>query len=795
MLKKILIGLGAVLGVVVLGLVALAVFFDANKYKPEIQQYVLDHYKRTLTFQGDLSLSVFPRIAIALPPTTLSNRGGDRASASLKGAKVSVAVLPLLRGRIEIGTVSIDALTATIERRRDGTTNIDDLIKREPAAATQPDKQAGAAPDFEVGGIELTNADLIVNDMETRRIVHLSKLTLQTGRLAPVVRTPLRFETQFDVNEPATSGQLKLTSTLDVNLGEKRYAVADLDATVMATVDKQPVEAAVKAERVAYAGASGAIEATKVDARAKGKRGTLTLDESRLVAPALVFDPAGKRLSIGGVEASAKGKSNADAFEATMTAPKLDVSEAAASGQRIVLSAKFAPAANTAPSGQVHLTLEGVSGNARQFEIGKVALDGDGAQGPRKFTVALAGPLAASLEAQTLSLPRFAGEITMDDPSLPQKTVKVPLTARVALDAKNEKADAGIASKFDDTSAAAEVAVRGFTTPKITFEASADKLNVDRYFPPPPQAPGNDSADPREDPKVDLSGLRGLDLTGSVKVGQLQARGIKASNIDIGVKAANDKLDVAPMNAQLYGGSLAGSAALAAEGNHVRIDTTLANVMIQPLMKDVLDKDLLEGRGNVKLDVTTAGATVGAMKKHLSGSGALKLRDGAIKGINLAARIRDAKSLLAGGGTDAVKSSPAEKTDFSELTATFSIKDGVATNDDLEMKSPLFRVGGAGSVDVGEGKLDYTTKVAVVGTLKGQDGRNLDQLRGVTVPVKLSGPFDKLAWNLDWSVAAQEALKSKVAEKLAPQLQAEKDKARATVEQKARDALKGLLPK
>ncbi len=118
MLKKILIGLGAVLGVVVLGLVALAVFFDANKYKPEIQQYVLDHYKRTLTFQGDLSLSVFPRFAIALPPTTLSNRGGDRSSASLKGAKVSVAVLPLLRGRVEVGTVSIDGLTATIERRR-----------------------------------------------------------------------------------------------------------------------------------------------------------------------------------------------------------------------------------------------------------------------------------------------------------------------------------------------------------------------------------------------------------------------------------------------------------------------------------------------------------------------------------------------------------------------------------------------------------------------------------------------------------------------------------------------------
>jgi hypothetical protein len=63
------------------------------------------------------------------------------------------------------------------------------------------------------------------------------------------------------------------------------------------------------------------------------------------------------------------------------------------------------------------------------------------------------------------------------------------------------------------------------------------------------------------------------------------------------------------------------------------------------------------------------------------------------------------------------------------------------------------------------------------------------------VPVKLSGPFDRLAWNIDWNVAAQEAIKSQVVQKLLPQTQAEKDKARGTVEQKARDALKGLLQK
>jgi AsmA protein len=794
MLKKFLIGLGLVLGVFVLGLVALVIFFDANKYKPEIERYVHENYKRTMKFDGDLSLSVFPRIALALPSTTLSNLAGDRVSASLKSAKVSVALLPLLRSRIEVDTISIDGLTAVVERRRDGTTSIDDLLKRD-AGPDKPSKAPAGTPDFEVGGIELTNADLTLQDLETKRTVHLSKLNLKTGRLAPVVRTPLQFETAFDITAPQAAGQLRLASSLDIDLGKKTYAATGLDATLKATLDKQPIEVVLLAERAAYSGASGGIEAVKVDAKAKGKLDTLTLDESRLLAPALAFDPRTKRLTVGGLEASAKGKSNADAFDATLTAPKLEINETTAAGQRVVLAAKFTPATANLPSGQVHLTLEGVSGSAKQIQIARVALDADGKQGPRKFVAALSGALTASLDAQTLSLPRFAGDITMEDPALPQKTVKVPLTARLTIDAKAEKVDAGFASKFDETNAAAEFNVRGFSNPKITFEASADRLNVDRYFPPPPPAPGNDSADTKEDPKVDFSGLRNLDLSGSVKVGNLQARGLKVGNLDVGVKAANGRLDVAPLNAQLYGGSLAGSANLIADGNRVKLDTALNNVQIEPLMKDLYERDLLEGRGNVKLDVTTGGATVGAMKRQLAGTAALKLRDGAIRGINLAARLRDAKSLLAGAKEQSTRANTVEKTDFSELNATFVIKDGVAVNEDLEMKSPLLRVGGGGKIDIGGGTLDYTTRVSVVGTLKGQDGRSVDQLRGATVPVKLSGPFDRLAWSIDWNVAAEEALKAQVTQKLGAKTEAEKEKARESLEKKALDAMKGILQK
>jgi len=241
---------------------------------------------------------------------------------------------------------------------------------------------------------------------------------------------------------------------------------------------------------------------------------------------------------------------------------------------------------------------------------------------------------------------------------------------------------------------------------------------------------------------------------------------------------------------------MTGTSTLIAEGNQVKLDTTLSNVSIQPLMKDLLNRDLLEGKGNVKLDVSTSGATLGAMTAHLDGTGAVNLRDGAIKGINLAATLRNAKTLLLTGAKEATtQANNAEKTDFSELNATFKIKDGVAVNEDLDLKSPLLRVGGSGKVDIGKSSMDYETRVSVVGTLKGQDGRPLDQLRGATIPVKVSGPLDHLAYSIDWNAAAEEALKAQAAQKLAPNVAAGKEKGRDALEQKARDALKGLLQK
>ena len=263
--------------------------------------------------------------------------------------------------------------------------------------------------------------------------------------------------------------------------------------------------------------------------------------------------------------------------------------------------------------------------------------------------------------------------------------------------------------------------------------------------------------------------MKPLNLNGKLQVGQLQVNNIKAANVRVGMRAKGGLLDVEPLAANLYQGAAAGSISVNANNNHFVIKQKLTGIAIGPLLRDAADKDILEGKGNVALDVTTNGNLVSAMKRQLNGTARMELRDGAIKGIDLAGAVRTVKAQF--GAKDAEGSgSQAQKTEFSELTATFAIKNGVAHNDDLMLKSPFIRVTGAGKVDVGADAVDYVVKTSVVGTTTGQGGKELSELKGLTIPVRVAGPYTALKYKVEFSQmigsASKEALKEAGAQAL-----------------------------
>jgi AsmA protein len=264
-------------------------------------------------------------------------------------------------------------------------------------------------------------------------------------------------------------------------------------------------------------------------------------------------------------------------------------------------------------------------------------------------------------------------------------------------------------------------------------------------------------------------------------------------------------LRVTRLSGSAWGGSIDASGSADAKSKRIGVKLVANGVNANELLKDVAGKDLLEGSGRVSADITTSGTTLGALRSNLAGAAALQLRDGAVKGVNLARVLRQAKAALSMKQDAISKASSTEKTDFSELSASARIEGGVARSDDLDLKSPFLRIGGAGKFDIGAGRIDYVARATVAPNATGQDGAELAALRGVTVPVRLSGPFEAIDWNVQWSGVAAAALENKLKEKLSEKLGLGKpaDAAPAgdgaeppkRVEDKLKDKLRGLLSK
>ncbi len=377
-----------------------------------------------------------------------------------------------------------------------------------------------------------------------------------------------------------------------------------------------------------------------------------------------------------------------------------------------------------------------------------------------------------ALSGMTLGVNGAAAEMTR---------IALTVTGEARAQLAKEAVDADLVAKFDDTTVKAKLGMAQFDAPRFRVDAEVDRIDLDRYLVAQKDAKPAPSAGPKVavDVPVDLSALEGVRADGKLAIGWMQLMGLKVSDLKAELRVANGRADIAPHSARLYEGTLQGAMTLAARGNRVSVKETLSGVAIGPLVKDLMGRDAVEGRGDVNVDITAAGPTVNALKKSLAGSARVELKDGAVKGINLAEALRKTRAAFGSKSAQQEPSDTAKRTDFSAMSASFVIKDGVARNDDLDVRAPALRVGGAGDIDIGNSRLDYLARATVVATSKGQGGADLDHLKGLTIPVKLTGPFDAPKYEIDYRSLAGDAAKAQV-----------KEKAKEKVEKKLRDLLR-----
>lgn len=361
-----------------------------------------------------------------------------------------------------------------------------------------------------------------------------------------------------------------------------------------------------------------------------------------------------------------------------------------------------------------------------------------------------------------------------------------------------------LAMVLDDSRLEGEVQLLGPSASAVRFDLSVDAINLDRYLPPAAEpaegeaapAPGQEPVAASEsEPLFPVETLRGLDLQGVFRIGELVIQNLQARDIELRLESKGGELKLEDRVQGFYEGSLNGSIGLDVRGAtpKLKVDQRLAQVQAEPLLKDLTASDaMIAGTARFEADLWASGQHQAALLQSLGGNLEFAFLDGAVKGINLARMVREAKAALK-GETLPPENTP-NQTDFSELTGSAQLAKGVVVNRDLLGKSPFLRVTGAGEVDLPGQKLDYKLKTAVVSSGKGQGGEGLEDLKGLTIPVHLSGPFSKIDYKVDVKTLLVETQGAKLEGKIDSKLEsALGDKVDAQTKDQLKGALKGLF--
>jgi len=801
--------IGGTILLVLLVVAYLIATFDPNDYKQQVIDAVKKGKNRTLSIDGDITLSFWPKLGADLGKVAISEFGSDTTFASIDSAKVALEVIPLLKQSLVVDTVY-----------KDGSTNFDDLLSQDEASEN-------ANIQFNVQGVEVSNSAFSYTDEAQDAEYNISEFGLVSGHIA--LAEPINLETNFKVNakQPALAIQKHIKGTFLYDPEKQHFQVSGLDSLVTGEM---------------FGGKNMEVKTT----------GDVDVELDHLT------------VAVNGLKLVATGDFDGVKQAVNLSAPAINIKDDKVNSQQVTVNFTQNKAADQL---SLNMVLANMSGSTKAIQSTGITGDLSMTQGKHTVTSKFSSPFKGNIDALIFDIPKLAGQLNIKDPSLPNGAMQGTFNLSANADLNKAVANSQFNLVFADTKLNGNATVANFKeSPSIKFNVTSPKLDLDQLLGAPSQsAPSKSNNQPADlsalstllldgklnigkivyhkhtvsnlnlglkadgkkvavnglnvkvdksqikgalsvsqfknplysfdldidqvnlndyvtegesntkttgDEKIDLSALKTLNANGALRIKKLNYGETKLANVRVKLTADGGVAMLSPFSANLYSGKMAGSLKVDARSTpSITFKQKLSSVSVGPLLHDTINNDMLSGRGTVNIDVNTSGNSVNAFKKALSGSSSLALTDGALKGIDIAGQIRGIKNKFNSIKGNAVEqtSDASKKTDFSELTASFGIKNGVATNNDLAMKAPILRLAkgkSGGTINIGQESINYTAIPTIVKSIKGQGGEDLNQLAGISVPLKISGSFANPKFGLDAKALIKGAAKAKLLEKV-----------------------------
>src|SRR5690606_3423942 len=376
-LRGVLLGTGAL---VFVALGALAIFlltFDPNAYKNRFEAFVYERYQRTLSIQGDIELSMFPRIGLSVQNVSLSNPGApDELFASIDSARFAVAIWPLLFNRFVVDHVALSGFKAWIRRDEQGEYNFQDLFESvagpaqpialvpdpAPGADTSvgivsdavaqpvaegtvpPRQRKEAALHVDIAGLELKGGEIHYLDVKRAKAARLVDLQLNTGRMT--------FDQPFEVSlrgalkgeDPRADATVEGQALVKVDPLLETYSAQKLNLLISGAVGPLDAKTVTLRGNFVYDGYSRMVDARAVEMLVQGDlqadRRVQDLNAS-LAMPRLKIDQTYAEFNIERMSLRATGALPDRKFDIAFDAPRLSISPETAEGEAVAGTVKL----------------------------------------------------------------------------------------------------------------------------------------------------------------------------------------------------------------------------------------------------------------------------------------------------------------------------------------------------------------------------------------------------------------------------------------------------------------------
>jgi len=284
--------------------------------------------------------------------------------------------------------------------------------------------------------------------------------------------------------------------------------------------------------------------------------------------------------------------------------------------------------------------------------------------------------------------------------------------------------------------------------PEIKADLKGAKLDVTRYMDKKTAGLGiiseayADSARWSNAP-IDFSVLSMLNANIAIKVDQFIADKLTMGQVTLAGKISSGALNTTMSSDDLYKGK--GSVNLSRSSTGLMNFTMKLNgVDMAPLLHATMDSDRFSGTGNMGMQLNSSGASQHALVSNLAGSGSVAMSNGSFKGVDILSFVKGARSALSLGDTSS-------KTDFTSLDASYTIKQGIISNDDLIVKSSILQLAGSGTANLPDYTINYKLVPEVGASAKGS---------GLAVPILVTGSLERPTFAPDVASIATEILKN-----------------------------------